>query len=180
MTGATRSVRGPLRPAEARWRREALDRTVQGEGRPNSHPCRAGGNLSRTELRDPRHNRTRLSLSTACAGLSAQSPTCGVDVRALLSGTTNHHSQACPELAERVTNHCISNRYKVRIEIAVSHRKQRKATNSNRNSFRGSSKRRDENNWRGGGSARTKRDPSSRNVIRDARNDSNSQVNFPD
>jgi hypothetical protein len=65
------------------------------------------------------------------------------------------------------SSHCISNRYKVRIEIVVSHSKQTIGTNSNRNSFRGSAKRRDENNWRGGGSARAKRDPSSRNVIRD-------------
>jgi hypothetical protein len=34
---------------------------------------------------------------------------------------------------------CISNRNKVRIEIVPTHRKQRRATNSNRNSFRGSS-----------------------------------------
>jgi hypothetical protein len=63
-------------------------------------------------------------------------------------------SPTCPESAERVTNHCISNRNKVRIEIGVSHRKQRNATKSNRNSFRGSVKRRDENNWRGGASAK--------------------------
>jgi hypothetical protein len=34
---------------------------------------------------------------------------------------------------------CISNRNKVRIEIVPTHRKQRRATNSNRNYFRGSS-----------------------------------------
>jgi hypothetical protein len=33
---------------------------------------------------------------------------------------------------------CISNRNKVRIEIVPTHRKQRRATNSNRNFFRGS------------------------------------------
>jgi hypothetical protein len=58
------------------------------------------------------------------------------------------------------TNHCISNRNKVRIEIRVSHSKQTIGTNSNRNSFRGSAKRREENSWRGGGSAKAKRDPS--------------------
>jgi hypothetical protein len=42
---------------------------------------------------------------------------------------TNHHS--------RVTNHCLSNRNKVRIEIAVTHSKQTTAIISNRNSFRG-------------------------------------------
>jgi hypothetical protein len=36
---------------------------------------------------------------------------------------------------------CISNRNKVRIEIVPTHRKQRRASNSNRNSFRGSTKR---------------------------------------
>jgi hypothetical protein len=42
---------------------------------------------------------------------------------------TNHHS--------RVTNHCLSNRNKVRIEIGVTYSKQTRGTNSNRNSFRG-------------------------------------------
>jgi hypothetical protein len=41
-------------------------------------------------------------------------------------------------LRRRVTNHCISNRNKVRIEIAVTYSKQTRGTNSNRNSFRGS------------------------------------------
>jgi hypothetical protein len=41
-------------------------------------------------------------------------------------------------LRRRITNHCISNRNKVRIEIAVTYSKQTRGTNSNRNSFRGS------------------------------------------
>jgi hypothetical protein len=45
-------------------------------------------------------------------------------------------------LRRRVTNHCISTRNKVRIEIAVTYSKQTRGTNSNRNSFRGSSERR--------------------------------------
>jgi hypothetical protein len=49
------------------------------------------------------------------------------------------------------SNHCISNRYKVRIEIVVSHSKQTIGTNSNRNSFRGSSEWRGENSRRGSG-----------------------------
>jgi hypothetical protein len=64
------------------------------------------------------------------------------------------------------SNHCNSNRNTVRIEISVSHRKQRKATNPNRNSFRGSSKRREEKSWRGGGSAKAKRDPSTTTRVR--------------
>jgi len=46
-----------------------------------------------------------------------------------VNGVTKHHS--------RVTNHGISNRYEVRIEIAVTYSKQRRATNSNRYKFRG-------------------------------------------
>jgi hypothetical protein len=38
------------------------------------------------------------------------------------------------------SNHCPSNRNKVRIEIAVTYSKQTRGTNSNRNSFRGSPK----------------------------------------
>jgi hypothetical protein len=43
----------------------------------------------------PRHKPTRLSPSTACADLPAQSPPYDVDVRACLSGSmfTNHHSR---------------------------------------------------------------------------------------
>jgi hypothetical protein len=44
-------------------------------------------------------------------------------------------------LRRRITNHCISNRNKVRIEIVVTYSKQTRGTNSNRNSFRGSSRR---------------------------------------
>jgi hypothetical protein len=46
--------------------------------------------------------------------------------------------QSIERLRRRVTNHCFSNRNKVRIEIAVTHSKQTIGTDSNRNSFRGS------------------------------------------
>jgi hypothetical protein len=68
---------------------------------PNSHLCRAGVNLPRTEPKGPRHKRVRVP-STSCAGSSAQSPPCGVDVRTFSpgswatgreAGVTNHHSQ---------------------------------------------------------------------------------------
>jgi hypothetical protein len=51
-------------------------------------------------------------------------------------------------LRRRITNHCISNRNKVRIEIAVTYSKQTRGTKSNRNSFRGSSERRGKNSHR--------------------------------
>jgi hypothetical protein len=76
--------------------------TWRAVGARNSHLCRAGVNLPRTEPRGPRHKQATEHLSTACAGSSAQSPPCGVDVRTFSpgswatgreAGVTNHHSQ---------------------------------------------------------------------------------------
>jgi hypothetical protein len=57
---------------------------------------------------NPRHKPTRLSPSTACADLPAQSPPYDVDVRACLSGSmfTNHHS--------RITIHKQANKWPAR------------------------------------------------------------------